>query len=609
MIESFRGMASAGWLAPGHSLLLALVVLLCIAAPAAAQRTPAEAAAHDDLMSELARIREAATLEASGNLQGAEAVVRDILKQNPASLTALITFERLLGVQGRIADVIPAVDRLVELDPHSVIGHQVRLRVYSQLDDEARIESTVAAWIAASPTIETAYREAAIVWRQRHQPQRAIALLQQGRKHIDRPDALALELGDAFADAGDMERAAVEWARAVGAEGRGFLLVQRRLQSQPDGGAQAIPLLVEQLTAGAVTPGRRKAAALLAIDAGLEDRAAQLARELAAEVSPAERDQLLVELARRGDAAGLHRVAIWSYGEMLRGTRDVGGALAIRTRLAELALLVGDTVMAAEVYRQLETASATGSPQRRQAIALRLQLTIREGDLPRAAAELEAFRAEFAQAPEVDRTAALLATRYLEAGGVEDAERVLNGVSGPRSAHVRGRLYIRSGDLVRASEELLRAAPQLQGAEATETIALAALLMRLSPAGGELVTRATAATESERQRIVGSAIRETIRLPAAERAAVLDFLAAMADRAGMEEDADVLRREIVAELPRTHEAAGALLALARRAMLEPGSTDEATVLLEKLILDYPRSTLAPQARRELERLHSRITTP
>jgi hypothetical protein len=433
-------------------------------------------------------------------------------------------------------------------------------------------------------------------------------VLEQGRERIDRPDALALELGDVHAAVSDFRKAAAEWSRAVGPDGRGFMLVQRRLQSQSDGGARALPLLVDELSARPVTPGRQRAATLLAIDAGMEPQAQALAQALLAGARRDEREPLLVELARRADAAGLHRLAAWSYSELLRDSRDSGATLAIRARLAELALLAGDTVMAADVYRELEAAAAAGSPQRRQAVALRLRLTIREGDAHRAAAELDAFRAEFPDAAETDQAAALLALLHLEQGATAAAEQLLADVTGPRSAQVRGRIFIRSGDLEGARAELLAAAPLLQGREATETIALAALLMRLSPRGGELVARAIAAGDSDREKIVGSAIHETGRLPAAERAAVLDFLAGMADAAGMADDADALRREIVSTLPRTHEAAGALLALARRAGASAESVDEATVLLEQLILEYPRSALAPQARRELERLHGRRST-
>ncbi|MGH7466263.1 MAG: tetratricopeptide repeat protein, partial [Longimicrobiales bacterium] len=78
----------------------------------------------------------------------------------------------------------------------------------------------------------------------------------------------------------------------------------------------------------------------------------------------------------------------------------------------------------------------------------------------------------------------------------------------------------------------------------------------------------------------------------------------VADAAGIPEDAAALRREIIETLPRTHEAPAALLTLARRVAADPESDEEARVLLEKLIVEYPRSALAPQARTELQRLQT-----
>jgi tetratricopeptide (TPR) repeat protein len=550
---------------------------------------------------ELERLREAAALEQAGNLAGAERIVTEVLAVNPASLTALLTLERLVSVQGRPGDVLPAAERLLVADPGSMVGHQIRLRVLARDGDDAAVAAAAAAWIRAAPNVETPYREAALVWRQRGQHRRAVQILQGGRRHVVGDDALALELGDAYAAAGDLRRAASEWARAVGADGRGFMLVQRRLHELPDGGARAIPLLVEQLGRGDA-PGRRRAAALLAIEARREDLALQHGAALVAGVPPAEAEPYATELARRADHAGLHRLAAWAWGELLRHARDPAATLALRSRIAELALLAGDTAGAAAAYEELERATAAGSPQRRQAMALRIQVSAREGDLAGAAAELNDFRTEFPQAAELDTTTALIAGLHVDAGDAAAAERLLAGVPGPHSARLRGRLAIRAGDLAVARDELLAAAAQLHGAAATETLALAALLMRLTPRGGELVARYIGVDDAEREALVRGAAEETRPLPPAERAPVLEFIAGLADRAGMRDDADALRREVLAAAPRSHEAAGALLTLARRAQEQPGGADDARILLERLILDHPRSTLAPQARQELQRL-------
>jgi len=593
-----------------RSAAFVAVLTFALATPAVAQRgirtpRPPEPG-HEQLMNELARLRDAAAKETTGDLKGAEEIVREVLAANPMSLSALLTYERILGLQGRLAEVVPFVDRLLERDPVSVIGHQTRLRLFTQLDDARRLDDAVNAWIRATPNLETPYREAAATYRRLGAAPKAIAILEQGRRRIERADALALELGDAYAGSGNVPKAAVEWSRAVGPEGRGFLLVQRRVQALSDGGARIIPALVQQLAGEPITEGRQKAAALLAIDAGLEQQAQRLARDLASTVDLDEREPLLVELARRADGAGLYRVAAWAYNEMLRDERDFGPSLAIRSRVAELALLGGDTALAAATYRQLEQAAAVGSPQRRQAIALRIQLTARDS-AARAASELHAFRTEFPQAPELDETSAIVAGALMSAGDLAAAEQLLTGVKGAASARLRGRIFLRSGDIAGARNELLSAAPQLRGTEATETIALAALLTRVSATGGELVANVVAAPAEQRAEQIREASARARELPGRDRAALFDFLAAMADRAGLVEDADALRREIVSTLPRSQEAPAALLALARRLSGQAEAAEEAKVLLEKLILEYPRSALAPQARTELQRLHTRST--
>jgi tetratricopeptide (TPR) repeat protein len=590
-------------------LLCASVLLATTAAwtgPAGAQqRARPDQAAHTQLMSELARLRQATGLEQTGDIAGAEKLVRDILQANPTSLSALLTLERLLDVQGRTKEIIAPIDRLLELDPKSVVGHQTRIRVLGQQENSQPLEAAASTWIRAMPNVETPYREIALVWRQRADYDRAIGVLEQGRKRVDRSDALALELGDAHLAAGNDAAVAQEWARAVGREGRGHMLIQRRLQELPDGGASIIPQLVEQLAATPRTSGRLRAAALLAIDAGLESRAQRYVTDLLAMAAPTERDPALIELARRADGAGLYRIASWAYGEMLRDGREPGSTLAIRSRLAELALLTGDTATAAVVYRELEQAAAAGSPQRRQALALRIQLTARDGELERAADDVERLRTEYPQAPELDQTAAEVAELFLAHGDVAGAARVMDGVTGKHVAQLRGRMALIAGDLALAREELLAAAPRLRGAEATETIALAALIMRLSSRSGELLARVVGAAEPDRERAIADAMVKAEKLPGRERAAIYDFLASLADSAKLPELAEDLRRRIIADHPSSHEAPAALLTLARHALKQPEMQDEARVLLEKVILEYPRSTVVPQARRELERLRGR----
>jgi tetratricopeptide (TPR) repeat protein len=345
----------------------------------------------------------------------------------------------------------------------------------------------------------------------------------------------------------------------------------------------------------------------MAIDAGLSQRAEQIVRETAAELKGLERQSYLVEMARRADAAQLPRVAFYAYSQITPAELNAAQMLAIRARVAELALQIGDTVSAARGFRELEQSLAVGSPQRRQAVALRIQLIVKEGRLAEAEQDLAAFKQEFPNAAELDAVAAVLAGAYIDREDVEKAERVLSNIGGPRSNIARGRIALRRGDVADAKNALLAAAPSLQGAEATETIRLVTLLGRVSRQGGELLgkslSKAAAGAGKEAFTMLDTGADQ---LPELERPAILDFAAALADRSSLPLDADRVRRRIIEQYPRSMEAPPALLALARSLTERGEAAEEARQYLEKLIVDYPRSALVPQARQELDRLQGRV---
>lgn len=580
---------------PIRGVLIALVLLL----PGALS---AQGAAD-----ELSLIRAATVREQAGDFAGSRQILERILRQNPQSLSALLSLERVLRMEGRLRDLIAFAQAHLKADPASPIGHQMLVRTLSSLDQVADLDQAAAAWVRATPKIETPYREVARVLQQRNDHTKALQYLEAGRSRIGRADALALELGDAYAALEEYGRAVREWDRAIGPDARGLLLVQRRVAGLRDGGAQVVPALVDALTRSPVSVARKRAAAQLAIDAGLSQRAEHIMRDVAAELKGTERQSFLVEMARRADAAQLPRAAFWAYSQIAPGDMNPEQTLAIRARLAELALATGDTASAARSYRELEQSLAVGSPQRRQAIALRIQLMIKEDRLAEAKEELAAFRREYASAPELDATAALLAGAHIDKDDVASAEAALAGVIGPRSRIARGRVALRRGRVSEAKAELLAAAPSLHGAEATETIRLVTLLGKVSRSGGELLgkalARAAAGVISEAFTLLETGADS---LPDLERPAILDFAAALADRAQRPLDAERVRRRIVDEFARSSEAPAALLALAR-GMTERGeAAAEARHYLETLIVEYPRSALVPQARQELDRLQGRV---
>lgn len=556
---------------------------------------------------EVRLLREAAAREAAGDFAGAERILVEILENDPGVLSALLALERVYRVQGRLADVLGPVDRLLDADPQSTMGHQLRVQTLAELGRSDEFDEAAEAWMAATPKLETPYREIARVYAERGLHARAAEILERGRSRVGRADALALELGEMYALLGDDRRAVREWERAIGPDGRGASLVRRRLGTLPDGGASLTPGLIDALTRRPTTPRRMRVAVDFAIEAGLGERAETIARAVQKELAPREREVFLVEIARRADGSRLLPLAYWAYGQLIATEGPDQQLLALRTRHAELALAVGDTATARAAFAELESAYAEGSPERRQAAAFRIELTARDGDVDGALAELQAFRDEYGDAPELDRLAATIGEALLRRGDVSRAERVLASAKGPRGSLLRGRLALRNGDVAQARLAFMTAAPGLEGPEATETLMLVTLLGRLTSDGGKLMGAALAqAMQGDVPGAVALLMDESGPLEGAERAGILDYAAGLADRAGLAGEAERIRRVIVAEHADSPEAPAALLALGRALAARPGGVAEARAFLERLVLEYPRSALVPQARRELDRLQRRV---
>lgn len=576
-----RPAARAAWLA-------ALLALSVPGAPVAAQGIGSD---------EVARLAEANRLEAAGELVEAERVLAGIADARPASAPALLALERVLRNQGRLDELTDRVARGLEAEPESALLNQLALRTYAALDRRSELSAAAAAWIEAVPDVEVAYREVGRTWEELGDYDRARRVLEEGRTRLG-ADALGLELGRLYATLGDRELAAREWARAIGDEGRGIGQVRRALRASPDGGAGIIPLLVERLAGDRASEARLSAAVEFALSAGLEEVALPAAGQLAARLDGEDRRAFLLGTARRADGARLVRLAHWAFGELVEDGED-HVLPAVLGRHAELARELGGRG-GAEAAPAAGAGNGTAEP--RLAAALRVERLAAQD--PAAAREaLAAFREAHPSAPELDRLAAEVGQALLDEGepAVDD---VLAGVRGPRSALVRGRIALLAGDREAARSAFLAAASGLSGAEATQVLSLVTLLGRLSDPGTGVLARAMAAAATgEPGAGLDRVVEEAASLPAAERAALLAYAAALAENHELAADAQRLRRLVVMEHPRSDDAPAALLALARSLDAgDAGEAGEARELLERLVVEYPRSALVPQARRELDRL-------
>jgi hypothetical protein len=292
----------------------------------------------------------------------------------------------------------------------------------------------------------------------------------------------------------------------------------------------------------------------------------------------------------------MERLAHWAFSELASRWEGDGGA-AIRERADELARALGEHPDGEP--RGLTPGAGAAGTGSRYAAVLRIERLATQ-DPAAAAQALREFQDGYRTAPELDRLAARVAEAFLS----EDASAaaaLVAGVRGPRSALVRGRIALSRGDRDEARAAFLSASPDLTGAEATQVLAFATLLGRVSDRAAPVLARVLADAAAGDPGGGLDRLRDaTARLSAADRPVVLSFGAALAEAEGLDADAVTLRRVIVTAYPRSTEAPAALLALARSVGGEDKT--EARELLERLIIEHPRSALVPQARRELDRI-------
>lgn len=568
--------------------------------------TASALAAQDGERSEAAFLREAAAHEARGDLDVAADVLGRLLERRPASSAGLFALERILRSRGTLAEVLPFADRYLEVEPGAAGTRYLKLRVMVELDSLETLEAEAGRWIDSDPGSPEPWREIARMYERAFGPERALALLQEGRETLDGPHALALEIGDVLLELDRPADAVEAWSRAIGPEGSDASAVLDRLGGLGEDGTERVRTLVSALGAEPTTPERRRAGARIALEWGLTREALELAEGTLSELPTTGRRGFLVDLARRGDEAGANEVTLWAYDELRGLTDDDRERRALDERIAAAALAAADTSRALEAQSRLARGLPAGSPERRRVVADLIRVEAGRSDPEELTRRLDGFRREFPDAAELDELAAAVAAGLQVRGEEAAADRILEGVDGPRSSLERGYLLLERGELEQARAVFGEAVPGLAPARATPVIQLVGLLGRLAPAGRAVVAESAVLAHRERGGEAVQRARDGVAgVPPAEQATVLAHGARLADESGLPDEAAELRAELLASHPDAPEVGEATLALARYRARDPEGVEEAVRLLETLILERPNAPVVPDARRELERLRRR----
>lgn len=590
-------------LARGGALAIVASLTMLAGSPGAASQ---ERETLDDR--EVARLlEEASTLETRGELSAAEDRLRRVLADDPLATGALTSLERVLRGLRELDRVLPAIDAYLERRPTDPRIRSLQLEVLVRLDSVPALEEAAREWIDLAPNEEEPYRQAVVRFGDALGPERALEVLREGRERLERPDFMALAAGDLRLRTGEREEAGREWGRAMLREETGAGGVLRRIDRVPGDARPVVRAALDVIEEGDPPPSVLGGAARLALDGGMVERAIVLAAGAADGLAARARKGYLVDFARRAEHREAVPAAVWAY-EWLRDEAETAEeARALDERVAELASGSGDVERAVRARERIARSHPSGSPVRRRALAAMVELEIDGGSLESAREKLADFRAEYPDAGELDRLAALLARRLSEKGDTAEAGDVVEGVSGPRSALERGYLHLEAGDVDRGREELESAVAELEAGEATDVLELLVVLEGAEAEAARLAGRAAAL---ERRGFAGRAVEavaEGLRdVPVDDRPALLALAARVAEGSGDASKAADLRARIVADFPDAPQYPEAALRLARQRAERADQRESAVEILEELIVSRPGSAVTPDARRELERLRAEI---
>jgi tetratricopeptide (TPR) repeat protein len=573
--------------------LLAVLVLLVLAAPdadaqAVQQRTLA-ARAFD--------------LERSGNYVGAVAAYRALLADEPGLVSALLGLERSLGALSRLPEMSAELAAVMALPepPLAVFPVAVRVWTAAGLPDSAR--RVVDRWAQLEPGSEAPWQEWGFAASARRDFVLAREILTTGRSRLGRPDALATELAHLASLEEDYPTAVAEWVRA--------------LRTNPVHRAGAVALLGQ-------APAARRAEILSLLGAGREPVAARVAAVLTARwgdpvagfdrlqaALPADREARIEELSHfREEISGSSTAA---------GRRAEGMVLEALGELSEGETATRHWLDAAQAYSDAGAADAARRTLSRLAqtsgvppeVAGRATVTlvgvlVEEGRLAEADRQLADLR-EALGVEDLERLGRRVAIGWLRQGNLGRAAELVAADSSVEGLDLSGRIRVYQGDLA-GGAELLRAAGPFAGSreEATGRLRYLALLQVIEsdslPALGEgllLLEQGDTAAAAARLETVGA------ELPPAKGGAEVALLAGRLWAAlGRTADAErVLARASHAEAPAASAAAGLELARIEDAT---GRRAEAMVRLEALIVAWPGSAVAPDARRLLDQLRGAV---
>jgi tetratricopeptide (TPR) repeat protein len=515
--------------------------------------------------------------EDKGDLKKAALAYREVLQRalipgnadGDKVALSLLGLERVWAELGMRDSIIPVVQRVVQLRPTDPVARSIQLRALVGIgrDDDARLAFT--AWRRASGADGAPFREYARLLLQQGRAQAADSVLGEAGRLLGSGGALSGEVAQLHVALGRWNAAAVAFREALRDEPYLETSAMFALNRAPAPTRDSIRTV---LLADPALLAPRRLLSSLELAWGEPRRAWFALASVKADDSTSAAWRAFGERAELAQSWLVARDA-WT------AVLEKRGDLEAQQRAAQAALNAGDAMGAL----QLVSRKGPGTDAVRARALLPIEI----------AALGELGRASEAQRPAMARP---LVSAYLRAGDLARAKAAVKGTDLEDDDETAGWLALYDGDLATARKRLVRAATQ-RGELVDALGVLARTRVDQSPGlGAAFLALARRDSAGAAARFI--ALSDSVG-PAAP--ALLSMAARLSPKAG----AMTLWDRIVATWPKSPEAAEALLASAR-ALLAAGDKAGAITRFETLLVDYPTSALAPQARRELERMKGQV---
>ena len=560
-----------------------------------------------DAIVERRALDHATRLDQAGREDEAMRALENLLEEQPRSVSALVLLSQLAQRAGEPERALSRAETAaIEDDSGLPALRQVWIRTLQAAGLQDSALKVTLGWIEEQPGDASAYLELSSLWARSGDTGKAIDALETGRVAIGSNRLFVQELAALQAGRGSYGDAAAEWRAMLAWGDAGVEAVERRMTEPTSNRSEALAALRREVASAESTVLERKGGVQLALLLGESEWAREIVARLAEQLpEPAALDVLRDYVARARDVGDLEGAA-WAAESLVRRAGTEEEVLYWLAFAADLSYEAGDRESARSAFSDLLSEAEPGSDLYEMALQRLHELTV-DRDPDRAETLL---REHVALYPEQTMTSVGMSVRsartWLRNGRLDRARSVIELVP-PADAEqaalqgaVLGRLEVLAGRpaAARGHLELAAAVPAGDPGARIRALELLAIVERSDSA--ELVALGSGVVAATASGDAGPLIEavsrwSTDRSPGGEGMA--SFAAQELQDAGKEEEARSVRITIVEGWSGSSEVPRALLDLARADHREnPG---QAVAWLERLVVEYPESAMAPVARRLL----------